>query len=434
MKRAVVTGCAGFIGSHLSERLVAEGVRVVGVDAFTEYYDRAQKEANLERLRGEYLFDLVERDLSVAALAPVLRGATTVFHLAAQPGVRDSFGEGFATYTRDNILATQRVFEASRSTACRRVVWASSSSVYGDAEAYPCVEGGTPTSPRSPYGASKRACEDLGRIYRNLGLETVGLRYFTVYGPRQRPDMAFRRLCEAVLGRTPFPLYGDGSQSRDFTHVDDAVDATYRAARTPEAARLYNVGGGEEATMAEIITLVGVLAGEPVRLERFDPQAGDVRRTCADTTLARSTLGWRPAISLREGLASELDWLRDRLDSQGRRPLVDHPPERRLGSARRSATEERGDRRRRFLEGVPQQGVPAGDRDHLEQVTERSPVSVDQVVVGDVRVSPEYQQRRDPDGVERRRSTCHLPVGGHHGRLAVAVAPTSIDIRDEKPT
>ncbi|MBM2821275.1 MAG: NAD-dependent epimerase/dehydratase family protein [Thermoleophilia bacterium] len=325
MRQAVVTGCAGFIGSHLAERLVADGVRVVGIDAFTAYYDRAQKEANLELLRGEHRFDLVELDLADADLVPTLRGATAVFHLAAQPGVRASFGEGFATYTRDNILATQRVFEAARSAGCPRVVWASSSSVYGDAEAYPCIEDETPTSPRSPYGASKRACEDLGRIYRDLGLETVGLRYFTVYGPRQRPDMAFRRLCEAVLGSTPFPLYGDGSQSRDFTHVDDAVDATYRAARTPEAAALYNVGGGQEATMAEIITLIGLLAGEQVQLERFPAQTGDVRRTCADTTRARSTLGWQPTIPLQDGLASELDWLRDRLDSDARDPRYAEP-------------------------------------------------------------------------------------------------------------
>src|SRR5215210_9036606 len=195
MKRAVVTGCAGFIGSHLSERLVAEGWDVVGVDAFTPYYDRADKLDNLGALEGARRFSLVEGDLTELDLEPLMADAPVVFHLAAQPGVRLSFGEGFARYTADNLLATQRILEAAAAAGCPRVVWASSSSVYGDAAAYPCVEDETPTAPRSPYGVTKRACEDLAAIYRGQGLSTVGLRYFTVYGPRQRPDMAMRILC-----------------------------------------------------------------------------------------------------------------------------------------------------------------------------------------------------------------------------------------------
>jgi nucleoside-diphosphate-sugar epimerase len=310
--RAVVTGCAGFIGSHLCERLVAEGWSVLGIDAFTPYYPRREKEANLLGLSREPAFTLLERDLADCDLAGPIAGSHAVFHLAAQPGVRPSFGDGFAQYVHDNILATQRVFETAAVTGCRRVVWASSSSVYGDAAAYPCVEDATPTAPRSPYGATKRACEDLAHIYRGKAVETVGLRYFTVYGPRQRPDMAMRRLCEAlVLGET-FPVYGDGSQSRDFTHVSDAVDATFRAAVAPSPAPIYNVGGGNEATLAEVVATLERLAGRRARIERHESQAGDVRRTSADTSLAHTTLGWTPRVDLSEGLASELAWVEDR--------------------------------------------------------------------------------------------------------------------------
>ena len=309
MRHAVVTGCAGFIGSHLCERLVAEGWHVVGVDAFTPYYDRADKLDNLGALDGARRFSLVEGDLNELDLAPLLADAPVVFHLAAQPGVRLSFGEGFSRYTADNLLATQRVLEAAAAARCPRVVWASSSSVYGDAAAYPCVEDETPTRPRSPYGVTKRACEDLAAIYRGQGLPSVGLRYFTVYGPRQRPDMAMRLLCEALLEGTPFPLYGDGGQSRDFTHVADAVDATYRAALADDPSAIYNVGGGHEATLAEVIAVLEDLAGRRAVLDRRPDQAGDVRRTAARTARAEAELGWSARVGLRDGLRSELDWV-----------------------------------------------------------------------------------------------------------------------------
>jgi UDP-glucuronate 4-epimerase len=309
MKRALVTGCAGFIGSHLCERLVAEGYDVVGVDAFRPYYDRADKLSNLAVLEGAPRFELVEADLTTAGLEPLLDGAPVVFHLAAQPGVRLSFGDGFMDYTLDNVVATQRVFEAAAEAGCPRVVWASSSSVYGDAAEYPSVEDRTPTAPRSPYGVTKRACEDLAAIARSGGLSVVGLRYFTVYGPRQRPDMAMRRLCEALLGGARFPLYGDGSQSRDFTHVADAVDATYRAALAGDAEGIYNVGGGHEATLAEVISVLEDLAGRAAVLDHRPPQAGDVLRTAADTSKARRDLGWQPTVGLEEGLRSQLDWV-----------------------------------------------------------------------------------------------------------------------------
>ncbi|MCB0994386.1 MAG: NAD-dependent epimerase/dehydratase family protein [Acidimicrobiales bacterium] len=306
--RAIVTGCAGFIGSHLTERLIADGWRVTGIDAFTPYYDPADKEANLAGLRSEPGFDLVRADLVTAPLEQLFADRPAVFHLAAQPGVRASFGDGFAQYLHDNVRATQRLFESASDAGCARVVYASSSSVYGDAEAYPCVEDRTPTAPRSPYGVTKRTCEDLARIARSAGLETVGLRYFTVYGPRQRPDMAMRRLCEAVLGGPTFRLHGDGSQSRDFTYVADAVDATIAAMTAPTPHPVLNVGGGQEASMTEVIATIEGLAGRPIPLERTDAQRGDVVRTGADTERARSELGWTPRVQLADGLRAELDW------------------------------------------------------------------------------------------------------------------------------
>ncbi len=335
--RAIVTGCAGFIGSHLTERLVADGWDVLGIDGFTPYYDRADKVANLRGLRGAGPFRLVEGDLTEVDLPALMRGADVVFHLAAQPGVRTSFGEGFARYTTDNLLATQRVFEGAEEAGCRRVVWASSSSVYGDAAAYPCIEGDTPTSPRSPYGVTKRACEDLAEIYRGRGLSIAGLRYFTVYGPRQRPDMAMRKLCERLIDGAAFPLYGDGEQSRDFTHVADAVDATVRAATAADVAPIYNVGGGNEATLAEVIATLEELSGREAVLDRRPVQVGDVRRTSADTSRARADLGWSPRIGLREGLATQLEWIHERRALLARRsrirPVPDRPLPRRTGVA-----------------------------------------------------------------------------------------------------
>jgi nucleoside-diphosphate-sugar epimerase len=310
--RAVITGSAGFIGSTLAERLVAEGWWVTGVDSFSPFYPAADKEANLAGLVGERRFDLVRGDVATMPLDRLLADRPLVVHLAAQPGVLGSFGTGFDQYLHDNLLATQRLFEAAADARCPRVVYASSPSVYGDAETYPCLEDSTPTRPRSPYGVTKRACEKLAEIYNTMGLPTVGMRFFTVYGPRQRPDMAIRRLCEAAAGGPRFTLRGDGSQVRDFTHVDDAVDATVRALTAPRPQPVLNIGGGEEASMTEVIRLLGKLSGGPVPVERRAVQIGDVRRTAGDTSKARDSLGWRPRVSLREGLRTELDWVRER--------------------------------------------------------------------------------------------------------------------------
>jgi UDP-glucuronate 4-epimerase len=311
-RRAVVTGAAGFIGSHLSERLVADGWQVTGIDCFTDFYARQDKLENLAHLTNEPAFDLVERDLAGNGWQSAFEGASAVFHLAAQAGVRDSFGDTFVDYASNNLVATQRVFEAADVAGTRRVVWASSSSVYGDAEAHPCREASTPTMPRSPYGVTKRACEDLARVYRNRGLAITGLRYFTVYGPRQRPDMAMRRICEALETGARFPLFGDGSQSRDFTFVADAGDATVQAALADIPAEVYNIGGGEEATLAQVISTLEQLAGTRLNLDRRPVQRGDVRRTSADVSLAQRNLGWSPSVSLRDGLAAELAWVHGR--------------------------------------------------------------------------------------------------------------------------
>ena len=305
MTRYLVTGCAGFIGSHLTDALVQRGHEVIGVDAFTDYYPRPQKEANLEKARGAAGLSLVEVDLSEGALEPLLENVDGIFHLAAQPGVRGSWGATFAHYVRDNILATQRLFEAAASRGVR-IVMSSTSSVYGNAETYPTREEAIPR-PVSPYGVTKLACESLARAYtESFALKVVLLRYFTVYGPRQRPDMAFARIISALLSGHPFSVYGSGEQSRDFTFVDDAVEATIAAMERGPDALVYNVGGGSETTLNGAIALCETFAGTRLDVVNEPVARGDVRRTGADTTLIRSQLGWRPKTSLAEGLAAQL--------------------------------------------------------------------------------------------------------------------------------
>jgi UDP-glucuronate 4-epimerase len=303
--RYLVTGCAGFIGSHLTDALVQRGHEVIGVDAFTDYYPRPQKESNLEKARGAAGLSLVEVDLSEGALEPLLENVDGIFHLAAQPGVRGSWGATFAHYVRDNILATQRLFEAAAPRDLR-VVMASTSSVYGNAETYPTREEAIPR-PVSPYGVTKLACESLARAYtESFALEVVLLRYFTVYGPRQRPDMAFARIISALLNGHPFSVYGTGEQSRDFTFVDDAVEATIAAMERGQRTMVYNVGGGSETTLNGAIALCETLAGTRLDVVNEPVARGDVRRTGADTTLIRSQLGWQPKTSLAEGLGAQV--------------------------------------------------------------------------------------------------------------------------------
>jgi UDP-glucuronate 4-epimerase len=306
VSRYVVTGCAGFIGSHLSEALLQDGHEVAGLDAFTDAYERGLKERNLALALEHSRFSLTETDLAYAELDAALDGADGVFHLAAQPGVRGSFGSAFETYLRRNVLATQRVLEAAAAQKAR-VVLASSSSIYGEALGYPTPED-VPARPISPYGVTKLACEHLSSAYAaTQGVEVVVLRYFTVYGPRQRPDMAFSRIGRAVREGTPFQVLGDGGQSRDFTYVGDAVAATLAAFERAPAARIYNVGGGTEVSLLEAVALAERIAGRPIPTERGPAAPGDVRRTSADTGRIRAEVGWAPVTSLAEGLAAQLE-------------------------------------------------------------------------------------------------------------------------------
>jgi UDP-glucuronate 4-epimerase len=294
--RYAVTGAAGFIGSHLSEKLLEQGHEVVGLDCFTDYYDTGLKEENARALDVRRV-DLAEDELDFAAY-------DGVFHLAGQPGVR-SFGDVFPLYLRRNVDATRRVFEATASVGVR-VVFASSSSVYGEAAAYPTPEDTEPR-PISPYGITKLACEHLARAYgRSFGLDFVVLRYFNAFGPRQRPDMAFTRIAFALAEGTPFTLYGDGEQSRSWTDVSDVVDATIAA--MDRGRGTYNVGGALEASMSEAIALFERLAGKPLTVITEPEVPGEQRRTKADTTRIRTDLGWEPRVGLEEGVEAQWQW------------------------------------------------------------------------------------------------------------------------------
>jgi UDP-glucuronate 4-epimerase len=310
--RALVTGVAGFIGSNLAARLLREGHEVLGADCFVPYYPRQDKEVNLAPLRQAEGFRFVEADLRGADLEPLVE-VDVVFHLAAQPGVRSSWGRPFADYAGHNLVATQRLLEACRAGGAPRLVMASSSSVYGDAERHPTPEDVLPR-PVSPYGVTKLAAEHLLDAYAsNFGLSTVALRYFTVYGPGQRPDMAFHRFIRAALEGRPITVFGDGEQSRDVTFVDDAVEATVAAGQTDEAAGAVNVGGGSEVSVNEVLQLVEDLCGRPLDVRREDPVPGDVRRTSADLERARALLGFRPRVGIEEGLRRQVDSVRARL-------------------------------------------------------------------------------------------------------------------------
>ena len=296
--RYVVTGAAGFIGSQLAEKLLEGGHEIVAVDCFTDYYDQALKEENAAGLDITRL-DLAEENLDLA-------GVDGVFHLAGQPGVR-SFGDVFEQYVRRNLLASRRVFEAV-AAAGTRIVFASSSSIYGDAERYPTPEEAEPR-PISPYGITKLGCEQLAYAYaQGFGLDAVVLRYFTFYGPRQRPDMALARIVDALARGSSFELYGDGLQSRSFTYVADGIEATIAAMKRAPAGAVYNVGGGEEATMREAIGILERVSGRTLDLVGHRAAAGDVRRTSADATRIERELGWRATTSLTDGLQAQWEW------------------------------------------------------------------------------------------------------------------------------
>jgi nucleoside-diphosphate-sugar epimerase len=307
---ALVTGAAGFIGSTLAERLLADGADVVGIDCFTDYYPRPIKERNLTAALAHPRFRFVESRIQDADLPALLKDRTHVFHLAAQAGVRKSWGRDFAVYTVNNIEATQMLLEAACGmTRLERFVYSSSSSVYGDHTPMPMREDALP-QPVSPYGVSKLAAEQLCYLYfSNYGVPTVSLRYFTVYGPRQRPDMGFHKFLRATILGEPITLYGDGDQTRDFTFVSDAVSANVGAATRGVPGRVYNIGGGSRVSVNEVLQMIGRIAGRTPLITVDPVQKGDMRHTYADTALARADLGYAPTVGLEEGLAAEHRWL-----------------------------------------------------------------------------------------------------------------------------
>ena len=307
--KSLVTGVAGFIGSHLAEKLLAEGHQVVGVDSFLDNYPRHFKERNLAALTGRAQFEFVGADLLRLDLKNLLHDVSHVFHLAGQPGVRSSWGAEFGRYTDNNIMATQLLLEASKEVKLAKFVYASTSSVYGDTDDLPMREEGG-TRPISPYGATKLAAEHLCYLYwRAFGVPTVSLRFFTVYGPRQRPDMFFHIFMRALLHGEEVPLYDDGEQTRDFTFCADIIDGVLAAAHYPGQGEVFNLGGGSEVSLRHAISVAAAVAGRTAKLRHFERQRGDVRHTRAQLDQARRKLGYSPKVSLELGLLEEWNWL-----------------------------------------------------------------------------------------------------------------------------
>ena len=316
--RALVTGAAGFIGSHLAERLLDQGAEVVAVDAFTNSYPRWIKELNVRRILRHPACTFIEGDLAQMELQDPLKGVEQVFHQAAWAGVRSSWGSAFEVYVRNNVLSTQRLLEAAKDASISKFIFASSSSIYGDAETFPTSETAVPR-PTSPYGVTKLAAEHLCYLYRRrFGIPVVSLRYFTVFGPRQRPDMAFQIFIRGLLMGQSIEIFGDGEQTRDFTYVDDIVTANLLAAEKGRLGRVYNIAGGVEVTVNEVVRTLSCLTGKIVPVHNRQTQGGDARRTAADTSLARAALGYEPMVGLEEGLKREVGWVRE--------VLLSHPP------------------------------------------------------------------------------------------------------------
>jgi UDP-glucose 4-epimerase len=309
--KVVVTGAAGFIGSHLCESLLAGGFRVVGVDSFNANYDVRIKRGNIATAAANERFELVEASINDLDLDGILSDVACVFHLAAQAGVRDSWAERFDEYIDANIRATQRLCEACRGRSLERFVYASSSSVYGDTTQLPMSES-HPTRPFSPYGVTKLSGEALCLLYkRNFGLPAVALRFFTVYGPRQRPDMAFHKFIAGTLQGKPMEVFGNGTQTRDFTYVSDIVDAILRAMRYRGAESVFNIGGGSRVALKTVLDILAAALSRsgPVQVVFKEPVKGDVMHTYADINLAKRELGYSPKFDLEEGIAREIEWV-----------------------------------------------------------------------------------------------------------------------------
>lgn len=318
MAKIIVTGAGGFIGSHLVEALLKQGKEVIGIDEFNDYYNPELKHQNIANFQNHPAFELVEGDIQVLDWHTLLKDVDVVYHQAAQAGVRTSWGQGFRSYTERNINATQVLLEAAKdSKYLKRLVFASSSSVYGDAETLPTHEEICP-QPVSPYGITKLAAEKLcGLYYKNFGVPCIALRYFTVYGPRQRPDMAFHKFFKSVIEDQAIPVYGDGQQTRDFTFISDAVAANLAAATVPEAVgEIFNIGGGSRVVLTEILDTMEEIVGKPIKRNHIEKAMGDARHTAADIFKAKRILGYQPQVSLKEGLFQEWEFIKSLYDQK----------------------------------------------------------------------------------------------------------------------
>jgi nucleoside-diphosphate-sugar epimerase len=312
MQKIIVTGAGGFIGSNLVETLLKQGKEVIGIDEFNDYYNPELKRRNIANFQNHPAFELVEEDIQVLDWQKLLQNVDVVYHQAAQAGVRASWGQGFRSYTERNINATQVLLEAAKdSKYLKRLVFASSSSVYGDAETLPTHEEICP-QPVSPYGITKLAAEMLcGLYHKNFGVPCVALRYFTVYGPRQRPDMAFHKFFKSVIEDQAIPVYGDGQQTRDFTFISDAVAANLSAATVPEAVgEIFNIGGGSRVVLTEVLDTMEKIVGKPIKRNHIEKAMGDARHTAAAISKAQRILGYQPQVSLSEGLSQEWEFIK----------------------------------------------------------------------------------------------------------------------------
>lgn len=308
--KCIVTGAAGFVGSTLVDRLLRDGCIVTGIDCFVDYYPKELKLQNIQGSIKNPNYNFIEMDINKVDWSSTLDGVEWIFHQAAQAGVRASWGQSFEPYTHHNILGTQRILEAVKgSKTLKKIVYASSSSVYGNAETFPTLESVTP-APISPYGVTKLAAEHLMCLYASeFGVPSTSLRYFTVFGPRQRPDMAFHRFIRAALSKEPITLYGDGEQARDFTFIDDIVEANIQAAEKATNGSVFNIGGGTNATVNDVLSILKKEIGD-LNIVTYDRQYGDARKTSANTTKAKTMLGFDPKVSLVDGISAEIDWLR----------------------------------------------------------------------------------------------------------------------------
>ncbi|BAZ27950.1 NAD-dependent epimerase/dehydratase [Cylindrospermum sp. NIES-4074] len=312
MTKIIVTGAAGFIGSQIVEALLKQGEEVIGIDEFNDYYNPGLKRKNIAHFHSLPRFQLIEGDMRFLDWQIILKDAEIIYHQAAQAGVRASWGQSFCAYTERNINATQVLLEAAKDAKnLKSLVFASTSSVYGDAETLPTHERICP-QPVSPYGITKLAAERLCELYyKTFGVPVVALRYFTVYGPRQRPDMAFHKFFKSILQDEAIPIYGDGQQTRDFTFISDAVAANLAAATTPAAVgEIFNIGGGSRVVLTEVLDMMAEIVGKPIKRNHIEKAMGDSRHTAADISKARQILGYQPQVSLREGLTQEWQWMK----------------------------------------------------------------------------------------------------------------------------